>query len=329
MEWRRSPLVPADCHHGALMNSPFVHQSVLLAETVQAILGPADGIYVDATFGRGGHSRHLLQQLGPHARLYAFDKDPEAIAAGQALMAADPRFCIIHDSFAALADVLRAQGVHGQVDGIMADLGVSSPQLDDAARGFSFQNDGPLDMRMNPARGLSAQAWLCQIGEEDLANVLFRYGEERFSRRIARAIKQAAPQLQTTRQLAEVVAAAHPAWERHKHPATRTFQAIRIALNDELEDIAAFLPQALAALRPQGRLGVISFHSLEDRLVKQFFQQQARGDDLPRDLPVRASDLRPRLKVLGKTDPSTDEVQANPRARSAHLRVAVKLAELT
>lgn len=311
------------------MTNPLVHLSVLLTETVQAVLADVDGIYVDATFGRGGHSRALLAALGSNARLLAFDKDPEAISAGEKLMAEDSRFTIIHASFADLARVLTERDLAGKIDGIMADLGVSSPQLDDASRGFSFMNDGPLDMRMNPHQGVSAADWLVTVSEEDLANVLFQYGEEKFSRRIARAIKkevEIAP-ITSTKKLSDIVAEAHPSWERHKNPATRSFQAIRIAVNQELDDIKSFLPQALTALKPDGKLAVISFHSLEDRLVKQFFQKEAKGDDLPRDFPIRAKDLHPRLKVLGKKSASPTELAQNPRARSAHLRIARKLSE--
>lgn len=317
--------VPAPDLIGAIMSTLFEHQTVLLHETVQAVLGAPDGVYVDATFGRGGHARALLSLLGNGARLVAFDKDPEAIAAGMALAATDSRLDMIHGSFAGLTAALAERGLSGRVDGIMADLGVSSPQLDDATRGFSFQGDGPLDMRMNPQAGLSAADWIARVSEQELADAIYRFGEERFSRRIARAIKASAEPLRTTRQLAEVVAAAHPAWERHKHPATRTFQAIRIAVNSELDDVEAFLPAALSALKPGGKLAVISFHSLEDRLVKHFFRRQAQGEELPRDLPVRASDFHPAVKVLGKIDPSPEEVARNPRARSAHLRVAMKL----
>jgi 16S rRNA (cytosine1402-N4)-methyltransferase len=311
------------------MTNPLVHLSVLLTETVQAVLADVDGIYVDATFGRGGHSRALLAALGGNARLLAFDKDPEAISAGEKLMAEDIRFTIIHASFADLAQVLTERDLVGKVDGIMADLGVSSPQLDDASRGFSFMNDGPLDMRMNPSQGVSAADWLVTVSEEDLANVLFQYGEEKFSRRIARAIKkevEIAP-ITSTKKLSDIVAEAHPSWERHKNPATRSFQAIRIAVNQELDDIKSFLPQALTALKPDGKLAVISFHSLEDRMVKQFFQKEAKGDDLPRDFPIRAKDLHPRLKMLGKKSASPEELAQNPRARSAHLRIAKKLSE--
>jgi len=311
------------------MTTPFVHLSVLLTETVEAVLADADGIYVDATFGRGGHSRALLATLGSNARLLAFDKDPEAISAGEKLMAEDARFTIIHASFADLAQVLTERELVGKVDGIMADLGVSSPQLDDASRGFSFMNDGPLDMRMNPNQGVSAADWLVTVSEEDLANALFQYGEEKFSRRIARAIKRevAIAPITSTKKLSDIVAEAHPSWERHKNPATRSFQAIRIAVNQELDDIKTFLPQALTALKPNGKLAVISFHSLEDRLVKQFFQKEAKGDDLPRDFPIRAKDLNPRLKIVGKKSAGQEELALNPRSRSAHLRIARKLSE--
>lgn len=310
--------------------SMYTHQTVLLDEAVVSILGAPDGVYVDATFGRGGHTRHLLGKLGPGARVIGFDKDPAAIAEGERLAAEDARFAIVHDSFAAILPVLEARGLAGRIDGVLADLGVSSPQLDDAERGFSFMNDGPLDMRMDPTRGQSAAAWIAGVGEEELARVLFEYGEERHSRRIARAIVRARAEtpITRTRELAEIVAAAHPAWERHKHPATRAFQAIRIAINSELADIERFLRDALAALRPGGRLAVISFHSLEDRLVKQFFQKEARGDDFPPGLPITVDMLKPRLRLAGKAiEPSAAEVAANPRARSARLRVAEKLAE--
>ncbi|HET8729911.1 MAG TPA: 16S rRNA (cytosine(1402)-N(4))-methyltransferase RsmH [Moraxellaceae bacterium] len=310
--------------------STFTHQTVLLDEAVVSILGAPDGIYVDATFGRGGHTRHLLSQLSGGARVIGFDKDPDAIAAGRMLSEQDPRFSIVHASFADIRSVLSASGLQGGVDGVLADLGVSSPQLDDAGRGFSFQNDGPLDMRMDSTRGPTAAEWIAGVPEEELASVLFEYGEERHSRRIARAIVRARAEkpITRTRELAEIVAAAHPAWERHKHPATRAFQAIRIAINSELSDIEQFLRDAMAVLKPGGRLGVISFHSLEDRLVKQFFQKEARGDDFPPGLPVTVDMLKPRLRIIGKAiEPSDAEVAANPRARSARLRVAEKLAE--
>lgn len=308
----------------------FTHQTVLLDEAVVSVLGAQNGVYVDATFGRGGHARHLLARLGAAAQVFGFDKDLQAIAAGATLAAEDSRFVIVHESFADIQRVLATRGLSGQVDGVLADLGVSSPQLDDAARGFSFQNDGPLDMRMDVTRGESAAQWLASVAEDELARVLFEYGEERHSRRIARAIVKARTinPITRTRELAEIVAAAHPAWEKHKHPATRSFQAIRIAINNELGDIETFLRAALAVLKPGGRLAVISFHSLEDRLVKQFFQKEAKGDDFPRGLPVTVDMLKPRLKIIGKAiKPSAEEVDANPRSRSARLRVAEKIAE--
>lgn len=310
--------------------STFVHQTVLLNEAVVSVLGVRDGIYVDATFGRGGHTRHLLAQLDAGARVIGFDKDPQAIAAGQVLATEDARFSIVHDSFASILDVMSRMGLAGQVDGVLADLGVSSPQLDDADRGFSFMNDGPLDMRMDVTRGQSAAEWLAGVAEDELARVLFEFGEERHSRRIARAIVRvrAETPITRTKQLADIVAEAHPAWEKHKHPATRSFQAIRIFINNELGDIEQFLRDALRVLKPGGRLAVISFHSLEDRLVKQFFQKEAKGDDFPPGLPVTVDMLKPKLKIVGKAiDPSAAEVDANPRSRSARLRVAQKIAE--
>ena len=308
----------------------FVHQTVLLDEAVVSVLGARDGVYVDATFGRGGHTRHLLAQLDADARVIGFDKDPQAIAAGQLLAAEDARFSIVHESFADILDVMTAMGLAGSVNGVLADLGVSSPQLDDAERGFSFMNDGPLDMRMDVTRGQSAAEWIADVDETELARVLFEFGEERHSRRIARAIVRVRAEnpITRTKQLADIVAEAHPAWEKHKHPATRAFQAIRIFINNELGDIERFLRDALRVLKPQGRLAVISFHSLEDRLVKQYFQKEAKGDDFPPGLPITVDMLKPRLKIIGKAiDPSVEEVSANPRSRSARLRVAEKIAE--
>ncbi|MDM1486270.1 MULTISPECIES: 16S rRNA (cytosine(1402)-N(4))-methyltransferase RsmH [Acinetobacter] len=301
------------------------HISVLLHETVDAMLADRNtGIYVDATFGRGGHTRLLLSKLDAQARVYAFDKDPQALAVAAELAQQDSRFQIIHASFADLQQELNALGIT-QVDGVMADLGVSSPQLDQAERGFSFMKDGPLDMRMDNSQGPTAAEWLVDIAEEALANVIFQYGEERYSRRIAKAIKQAG-YIETTAQLAEIVKVAHPKWEKNKHAATRTFQAIRIAINKELEDIETFLPQAVEVLKPQGRLAVISFHSLEDRLIKQFIQKES---SLPEDtgwgLPQQQQDTR-RLKKIARVRASDAEVKANPRSRSAWLRVAERLA---
>ncbi|MGA6876983.1 16S rRNA (cytosine(1402)-N(4))-methyltransferase RsmH [Acinetobacter sp. AND/436] len=301
------------------------HISVLLHETVDALLAERNtGIYVDGTFGRGGHTRLLLSKLDEHARVYAFDKDPQALAVAAELEQQDPRFKIIHASFADLKQELAARGIE-QVDGVMADLGVSSPQLDQAERGFSFMQDGPLDMRMDNSQGETAAEWLLQIEEEALANIIFKYGEERYSRRIAKAIKNAGL-IETTGQLAEIVKTAHPKWEKHKHPATRTFQAIRIAINKELEDIDIFLPQAVEVLKPEGRLAVISFHSLEDRLIKQFIQKESSlAEDTGWGLPQVQQDTR-RLKKIARICASEEEVKANPRSRSAWLRVAEKLA---
>ena len=299
------------------------HISVLLDETIDAVLGDCtSGVFVDATFGRGGHARALLARLDADSRVYAFDKDPQAQAVGAELAAADPRLIMIHASFAELTTQLQRLGV-SQVDGVMADLGVSSPQLDQAERGFSFMNDGLLDMRMDNSQGQTAAEWLLHIEEEDLANVLYQYGEERYSRRIARAIKQFG-RFETTAQLAEVVKVAHPKWDKHKHPATRSFQAIRIAINRELDDLVDFLPQAVQCLRSDGRLAVISFHSLEDRIVKQFIQQQSTPmqDDGWLQQAERSVQT---LKKLSRVAPSEQEVKSNPRSRSAWLRVASRL----
>lgn len=301
------------------------HISVLLNETIDALLANRHtGIYVDATFGRGGHSRLLLSKLDENSRLYAFDKDPQALETAAELEKQDARFKIIHASFADLKQALHDLGID-QVDGVMADLGVSSPQLDQAERGFSFMHNGPLDMRMDNSSGPTAREWLLQIEEEALANVIYKYGEERYSRRIAKAIKLAGD-IETTAELAELVKRAHPKWEKNKHAATRTFQAIRIAINKELDDIESFLPQAVELLKPKGRLAVISFHSLEDRMIKQFIHKEST---LPEDsgwsLPVEQIDAR-RLKKIARICASPEEVKANPRSRSAWLRVAEGLA---
>lgn len=300
------------------------HISVLLHETVDGVLAGRDtGIYVDATFGRGGHTKLLLSKLDQNARVYAFDKDPQALEVAAQLEQEDPRFKIIHASFADLQSELANIGIT-EVDGVMADLGVSSPQLDQAERGFSFMQNGPLDMRMDNSKGPTAAEWLLEIEEEKLANIIYQYGEERYSRRIAKAIKQAG-ELTTTAQLAELVKTAHPKWEKHKHPATRTFQAIRIAINKELEDIEIFLPQAVELLKPKGQLAVISFHSLEDRLIKQFIQKESTlAEDTGWGMPQTQIDTR-RLKKVSRIRASEAEVKANPRSRSAWLRVAERL----
>jgi 16S rRNA (cytosine1402-N4)-methyltransferase len=300
------------------------HISVLLHETVDALLADRNtGIYIDGTFGRGGHTRLLLSKLGENSRVYAFDKDPQALAVGAELEQEDARFKIIHASFADIKEELEALGIT-EVDGVMADLGVSSPQLDQAERGFSFMHDGPLDMRMDNSQGITAAQWLVDIEEEALANYIYQYGEERYSRRIAKAIKNAG-YIETTRELAEIVKVAHPKWEKNKHAATRTFQAIRIAINKELEDIEVFLPKAVDILKPNARLAVISFHSLEDRLIKQFIQKESTlAEDTGWGLPQKREDTR-RLKKIARIRASDEEVKANPRSRSAWLRVAEKL----
>lgn len=305
------------------------HQTVLLREAVTALLTDPAGLYVDGTFGRGGHSRLLLAQLDAAGRLIGIDRDPDAVAAGQVLANEDPRFTIVQGSFSDLRSLLSARAVEEPLTGVLLDLGVSSPQLDQAERGFSFLKDGALDMRMNPQAGESAAQWVARAEEAEIAQVLKDYGEERFARRIARAIVAArsdAP-IATTLQLAKIVAEANPAWEKGKHPATRAFQAIRIHVNDELGELERLLEQVLGLLKIGGRLAVISFHSLEDRLVKRFIRQQVRGDELPAYIPVTTSQLQVRMRAVGKaTQPGAAEIELNPRARSAVLRVAEKLA---
>ena len=312
------------------MTSSFRHITVLLDEAVAGLAVRADGCYLDGTFGRGGHSRLILQQLGADGRLFGFDKDPLAIATGQALAAEDGRFVIVQRSFAELGDELAVRGLAGKVSGILLDLGVSSPQLDDPERGFSFMNDGPLDMRMDPSRGVSAADWIATASEEDIARAFKEYGEERFAKRMARAVvlRRAEQPFTRTADLAQVLTVANPAWEKGKNPATRAFQGLRIQINNELGDLERGLEAALAALEVGGRLAVISFHSLEDRIVKLFMRRHVKGeaDNLPRDLPVRLAAFDPRLKLIGKPQYASDtELKANPRSRSAVLRVAEKL----
>jgi len=313
------------------MNSAsFSHITVLLQEAVAALAVQPAGHYVDGTFGRGGHTRAVLAQLGAEGRLTGFDKDPLAIATGLQLMAEDARFQIVQRSFAELGDEIAQQQLSGHIDGILLDLGVSSPQLDDPERGFSFMNDGPLDMRMNPDAGMSAAEWIASAPEEEIARVFFEYGEERFSRRMARAIvqrRQQKPFLRTL-DLAEVITVANPAWEKGRNPATRAFQGLRIHINNELADLERGLGAAMESLRVGGRLVVISFHSLEDRIVKQFMRRQVKGeaDNLPRDLPIQRARFEPRLKLIGKPVYASDvELKANPRSRSAVMRIAEKV----
>ena len=299
------------------------HQPVLLNEAVDALNVSSDGLYVDCTFGRGGHSRLILARLGADGRLVALDRDPEAVGAAASIT--DPRFTILHGAFARVAELLSRIGVT-RVRGILLDLGISSPQLDRGERGFSFRHDAPLDMRMDTTQGPTAAEWLATAAESEIREVIRNYGEERFAKQIAAAIVEARSRgsLGTTRQLAALVAEAVPTREPRQDPATRTFQAVRIHVNQELEELSVALPQCIDLLEPGGRLVVISFHSLEDRIVKRFLREHSRADTLPPKLAVRARDLpEPRLRIVGKAKrPSDAEVSVNPRARSAIMRVA-------
>lgn len=310
-------------------SSTLIHKPVLLEETLTALNIKPDGCYVDGTFGRGGHSQEIIKQLGENGKLLAFDKDPQAIATANAIAANDNRLQVKQGSFTRLEQTIDELGWEGKVDGIFLDLGVSSPQLDDAERGFSFRFDGPLDMRMDPEHGISASQWLASAEERDIMMVLFDYGEEKFARRIASAIVAAREEqpINTTKRLASIVTAANPSREKNKNPATRTFQAIRIFINQELEDLKTCLAQAVDILAPGGRLVVISFHSLEDRIVKRFIREQCKGDDYPLDLPVMHAQLNQNMKMIGKAiKAGRNELDENPRARSAVMRVAERLA---
>ena len=296
------------------------HVSVLLEESVAALAIKPDGTYLDGTFGRGGHSRAILRSLSNSGRLIAFDKDPQAESSAEQF-SEDPRFEFVRASFAEISSRVEAS----ELDGILLDLGVSSPQLDNAERGFGFSDDGPLDMRMDTRAGMTAAEWLATAPEADIAHVIKTYGEERFAKRMASAIVKARAEspITRTKQLATIVAEANPKWEPHKHPATRAFQAIRIFINRELEDLEVALGHTVDALSEGGRLVVISFHSLEDRIVKRFMRDQARGQQLPKHVPVIDSDTGKTLNLVGKAlKPSTDEVHRNPRSRSAIMRVA-------
>ena len=310
------------------------HITVLLHEAVNGLALKENGIYIDGTFGRGGHSRLILSKLSPNGRLIGFDRDPRAIAEAKKIQ--DSRFHIEHNSFSHIPEICEKLNLVGKIDGILLDLGVSSPQLDEAERGFSFMKDGPLDMRMDTTQGLSATEWLKQVSVEDLTWVLKTFGEERFAKRIATAIvdynKSAAKNgtefLSRTSQLAELISQAVPFKDKHKHPATRSFQAIRIFINAELDELESVLNSALDMLAPEGRLSIISFHSLEDRMVKHFMKKQSKGEDIPKGLPLREDQIQrnQKLKVIGKAiQPSDAEIQANPRSRSAVLRVAERI----
>lgn len=305
------------------------HRSVLLDSAVELLVTDSAGRYVDGTFGRGGHSRLILAHLDSAGALLGIDKDPQAIESARSLCQEDGRFCAFHGSFAELGQAIDQQG-WSSVHGILLDLGVSSPQLDDSGRGFSFMRNGPLDMRMNPGQPPSAAQWLAEANEQDIANVIFRYGEERFSRRIARRIVERRKEkvLQTTHELAELVAGAVPHKEKHKHPATRTFQAVRIFINRELEDLEAGLAAAVDRLLPGGRLVVISFHSLEDRLVKRFMRDLSRGPRLPKGVPVTAEQEASAFRLVSKALKADEqEVNDNVRARSAVMRVLERVSD--
>ncbi len=311
------------------MDNDAAHRPVLLEEALSGLAVRADGLYVDATFGRGGHAAAVLDCLGPDGRLWLVDRDPDAIAEARERFASDGRCRLVHASFDRLPGLLDEAGLSGRVSGLLMDLGVSSPQLDTAERGFSFLREGPLDMRMDTTQGETARDWLARAEERDISRVLREYGEERYARRIARAIvrvREAGELPATTRALAALIDAAAPSRERSKHPATRSFQAIRMKVNGELDSLAALLERVNDLLEPGGRLVVISFHSLEDRLVKRFMRRNATVQDLPPEVPVVPPELRPKLKLVSKAVRASEaELAVNPRSRSAVLRVAERL----
>ncbi|MBY8150378.1 16S rRNA (cytosine(1402)-N(4))-methyltransferase RsmH [Vibrio fluvialis] len=316
------------------MTESFQHISVLLHESIDGLAIKPDGIYIDGTFGRGGHSRTILSQLGPNGRLYSIDRDPQAIAEAQKID--DPRFTIVHGPFSGIAEYAQRYDLVGKVDGVLFDLGVSSPQLDDAERGFSFMKDGPLDMRMDPTSGMPVSDWLAQADLDDITWVIREFGEDKHARRIAKAIAayredEENEPLARTSQLAKLISDAAPkSFKEKKHPATRAFQAFRIYINSELEEIDTALKGAASILAPQGRLSVISFHSLEDRMVKRFMRKESKGPEVPHGIPLTQEQIRALgsadLKTVGKAiKPSEQEVEMNPRSRSSVLRIAEKL----
>ncbi|EJL6342857.1 16S rRNA (cytosine(1402)-N(4))-methyltransferase RsmH [Vibrio cholerae] len=316
------------------MTASFQHISVLLNESIEGLAIKPNGIYIDGTFGRGGHSRTILAQLGPQGRLYSIDRDPQAIAEAQKID--DPRFTIIHGPFSGIAEYAQRYDLVGKVDGVLFDLGVSSPQLDDAERGFSFMKDGPLDMRMDPTSGMPVSEWLAQADLDDITWVIREFGEDKHARRIAKAIveyreNELNEPLTRTSQLAKLISDTAPkSFKEKKHPATRAFQAFRIYINSELEEIDTALRGASDILAPQGRLSVISFHSLEDRMVKRFMRKESQGPEVPHGLPLTQEQIRAlgsaKMKTVGKAlKPSDQEVELNPRSRSSVLRVAEKL----
>ena len=311
------------------LSTPKPHTSVLLEECIEALHIQPSGTYIDATFGRGGHSQRILDVLGPEGRLIGIDRDPQAIAVGDILAKQDPRFSIVHSPFGEMAKVLKDMDLSGEVDGVLMDLGVSSPQLDQAERGFSFTKDGPLDMRMDTSRGISAADWLANAEEQDIAQVLKEFGEEKFGKRIAHHIVNSRVETPITRtlQLAKLIDEAMPVKDKYKHPATRSFQGIRIYINAELEQLRVGLKAATQALRSTGRLAVISFHSLEDRMVKRYMKEQSQGRVYPVGLPITQAQIDEDriLKLIGKAiKPTQAEIDVNVRSRSAVLRVAEK-----
>ena len=304
------------------------HYSVLLQEAVNALITDASGNYVDGTFGRGGHSREVLKRISNQGKLMAFDKDPNACSMGNTLSAEDKRFEMVHGSFTQIRKECESRNLMQKVAGVMLDLGVSSPQLDEADRGFSFLKDGPLDMRMDNSEGLTAAQWVATATEEEMTKIFRDYGEERFARRIAKAIVEQRLQapITTTLRLAQIVSDANPKWEKGKHPATRVFQAIRIYINNELDDLQQVLEQSLDVLKVGGRLVVISFHSLEDRIVKRFVKEQERGRELPKNIPITDEMLQRKLKSIGRAIKATgEEVNENVRSRSAIMRIAERI----
>ncbi len=306
------------------------HVPVLLEEALQALQVKQDGVYVDATYGRGGHAQEILNRLGEQGRLLVFDRDPRACEDARQKLGSDARVKITQGPFSSLGYVIDGLSLAGRIDGILFDLGVSSPQLDDPRRGFSFRSDGPLDMRMDPHVGESAAEWIDRAEENEIAHVIHEYGEERFAKRIARALvyERAVEPIVTTRRLVEIISRSVPTREKGKDPATRTFQAIRIHINRELDELKEALSQTVRLLVTSGRLVVISFHSLEDRIVKHFLRAEAKGKDFPPDLPVRSDQFHPHLKIIGKVvRASGSEASRNPRARSAVLRTAERTGE--
>lgn len=308
------------------MSDAHVHQPVLLSAVLEGLRIKPAGIYVDATFGRGGHSLPMLDKLNQQGRLVAIDKDPSAIAVARAIK--DKRLTVCHGSFTTLNQIAMRENITGLVDGILLDLGVSSPQLDDAQRGFSFRHEGPLDMRMDNTQGIPVSQWLRQVSEETLCQIIKTYGEEKFAKKISRAIIHEIKNhpIETTTHLARIIAKAHPAWTHDRHPATKTFQALRIYMNNELKDLKTVLPQCLNVLATGGRLLVISFHSLEDRIVKRFINHQMTGEIYLRQLPIRQKALNPQVQYIKKmVRPDIAETNVNPRARSAILRIVEKI----